>query len=63
VIVCIFRGVWLKVQFTKINMTYFEIVKLTDGGNTCESVFSLVDYPARFDPTSEAYYYTIRHRE
>lgn len=53
---------WFKVKGTLGATTYYEIDKLTSGGNDCESVFTTTAYPAQFDPTNPAYGYTTRSR-
>jgi hypothetical protein len=54
---------WFKVTAPMGGTTYYEIDKLSNGGNTYESVASTVAYPAQFDPLNPSYYYTIRYRQ
>jgi len=58
------KGVhWFKVKIPMGSGTLYEIDKLTEGGNTYESVFCMDKYPLTFDTKSPSYYYTIRYRE
>jgi hypothetical protein len=54
---------WFKVKIPFGSGTMYEIDKLTEGGNTYESVFGTDKYPLSFDPKSPSYMYTIRYRE
>lgn len=59
------KGVhWFKVKLSMANgTTWYEIDKLTEGGNKYESVFCRDKYPLNFDPNSPAHYYSVRYRE
>ena len=54
---------WFAVRADSGNIIGYEINKLTNNGNTYESVFSSSSYPTEFDPTSPSYFYTIRFRQ
>jgi hypothetical protein len=54
---------WFKLKSVYGRWTYFELAKLTDGGNKWESVVSTEAYPASFDPSSKASAYVIRTRQ
>src|SRR5271169_254404 len=53
---------WFRVRLEFAEGTTYEIDKLTDGGNTYESVFTTGMYPSLFDTTG-LYPYTIRKRQ
>ena len=58
------KGVhWFKVKIPFGTATMYEIDKLTEGGNTYESVFRKDEYPVSFDAKSPACSYTIRYRD
>jgi len=46
---------WFKVKSTFSQWTYFEIAKLTNEGNTYESVGSWDKYPSSFDKSNNSY--------
>ena len=52
---------WFKVKSTFGAYTYFEIAKLTNEGNTYESVGSWGSHPSSFDKSSDSY--SIRNRQ
>lgn len=55
---------WFKVKCTFGDVILYEIVKLTEGGRTFESVSSMGGkYPTAFVPSEEEDYYTVRHLE
>ena len=55
---------WFKIRCTFGDEIVYELVKLTESGNTFESVLSMGgNYPAAFVPSEEEDYYTVRHRE
>jgi hypothetical protein len=54
---------WFKVKILAGNETWYEIDKLTEGGNTYESVFRRDMYPSSFDAKSSPNFYGIRYRE
>ena len=54
---------WFKVKTVFGATPGYEIDKLTNDGNTYESVFTSNAYPAEFDPASPSYSYTIRFRQ
>jgi hypothetical protein len=54
---------WFRVEVVFDDGTYYEIDKLTDNGNTYESVFTTGMYPSSFDTSGVQYYYTIRKRQ
>jgi hypothetical protein len=58
------KGVrWFKVKIPTATRTMYEMDKLTEGGNTFESVFCMDKYPLSFDTKPPSCYYTIRYRE
>ena len=52
---------WFKVKSAYSVWTYFELAKLTNDGNTYESVASSDAYPSTLDPSSRSY--TTRSRQ
>jgi hypothetical protein len=53
---------WFKVKSVYLRWTYFEIAKLTNEGNTYESVSSTETYPPAFDTSGQQFSYEIRTR-
>jgi hypothetical protein len=55
---------WLKVrQAWPGSPDDCRIIKLTEGGNTFESVGAVGDYPEKFETVSSSYYHETRQRE
>ena len=54
---------WFRVKLMFPEGTYYEIDKLTKGGDTYESVFTTGTYPTSFDTSGKVYSYTIRTRQ
>ena len=51
---------WFKVKTVYSTWTFFQLARLTDDGNTYESVASSEAFPLTFDPSNQSY--TTRHR-
>ena len=54
---------WFRVKITFSDGVYYEIDKLTQGGKSYESVFTLGHYPEKFDRTADARSHTVRTRQ
>lgn len=54
---------WFKIKYSDGHVTFCEIIKLFEDGNSLEAVGAFNDYPKEFDPSSKDYYHYSRQRE